>query len=346
MIRLSVIIPFLNASDHLPRCLAAISCQTCKNAEFIFVDNGSIDNSKKIIEAFSRQQGNINIQILEEKKRGASAARNTGADHASGEWLLFTDADCIPGPDWLRDITAATVQAAPNISALAGNIKPWPSKNIVATFLGMYTLPANKRETVYNQFQIVSGGFPTANLAVRRDVFLEIGGFDVAILIYGEDHDLCARIYQKRHFIKTLTNAVVYHNHRSDIKGMMKQAFGFGKAHALELRKTDPGMWIVQLPGRTLIYNESESRVWIDLNQAEKKLLGAFIPGILWWPLFFLPLIYFVYLCHSIYRRGKKRKMKVSLAQSPVYVLLLLLKSFSMTVGRLWGSSIYKVICI
>jgi len=346
MTKLSVVIPFLNAAVHLPRCLAAISRQDSKAAEFIFVDNGSRDDSINIINAFTRKNKKVIIQVFQEKRKGASAARNTGASHAKGEWLVFTDADCIPAQNWLTDILTVTSQASSDIGAFAGCIMPWPSDNIVAKFLGMYTLPSHRKEKVHSGFTLVSGGFPTANLIVRKDVFIEIGGFDETILIYGEDHDLCAKIYKKGKHIKVLTKAVIYHNHRSDIKGMIRQAFGFGRAHALGLHRMTPGIRILQVPGKTWIDSRSGKRIWLDFNQADKKLFIATVLCLWGGPLKILPFLYFIYLCISIYQRGKKRKTDISCMESPVCAALLLGKSLSMTLGRLWGASTHKVICI
>ncbi len=221
-IRFSVIVPFKNASRHLPDCLKSLFLQKHPNFEIILVDNNSTDKSLDMAhEYIQRTQSKIPAKILEQKIPGASAARNLGAQNATGDWLAFTDADCIPDTDWLVDIAHAADE--PGIGALAGCILPAPAENIIAEFLGLYTLPAVLKSRKYKEYSILQGGFPSANLTIKRRLFKNIGGFDESIMIYGEDFDLCKKVYEAGHTIRTLTNARVAHRHRSDSNGMIKQ---------------------------------------------------------------------------------------------------------------------------
>lgn len=342
---ISVIVPFYNAARHLPRCLEALAQQRYLDREFILVDNNSIDGSADIVRFFSETHPDFSIKLLHEGKKGSTATRNRGAAAACGEWLAFTDADCIPGPGWLSDLAAA-INAEPGMGAFAGCIMPAPAENIIAKFLGLYTLPANSQERVYHQYTLVEGGFPTANLAVRKEVFKQIGGFDECIQIYGEDHDLCMRIYGAGFCIKSLTNATVQHVHRSTLTGMLRQAFNFGKAHSWMAGKFDSGVILVQGPFVDFRQWKSRYKIWIDLNPADKKLLVTIISGLVWPPLFMLSFAYFAYLSLLTYRRGARMHIPVKIIEAPVLVGLLLLKSAAMTSGRLHGSLQQKVICI
>jgi GT2 family glycosyltransferase len=345
MIKVSVIIPFFNSTKYLPQCLQALADQKHDNVEFIMVDNGSTDDSLSVAKKFAAEHAQLDIKVIEERKRGASAARNKGADIAEGAWLVFTDSDCIPDPNWLLDLSAPK-HARSDIGALAGCIKPWKTENLIAKFLGWYTLPANIEERIYWQFTLVEGGFPTANLAVRKDIFKKIGGFDETIPIYGEDHDLCARIYKAGYGIKTLTNAIVYHRHRNDLEGMVRQSFRFGESHALNLRKHFKKSYILDAPGLNIRKVERRLGIWIDLNQADKKMLIAMALAILWWPLWSFPLAYILYLNFKINQQRHLHCVTITYQEVPVFALLLLIKSALMTCGRLIGSMRYRVICI
>jgi GT2 family glycosyltransferase len=344
-VKISIIIPFLNASEHLPNCLQALEAQKAEEAEIILIDNGSSDYSAQIVRDFISNHPEVQMVLLKEETPGASAARNTGAKKARGHWLVFTDADCIVDQRWLQDLEKHMHENS-NIAGLAGSIRAFPSESIVSKFLGLYTLPANKEETIHCQFSLVHGGFPTANMAVRRDVFTEIGGFNNKIPFGGEDHDLCAKIYRAGYCIKTLTCAIVQHNHRSDIKGLIKQSYGFGKSHALSLCNFALGAIILQAPMIHIQRIRPGSRIWIEGNQADKKLLGAVAVAALWRPLWVLPFAYYLYLCLSVIRQGKQAAIPIRIIESPAYAALLLLKSASMTVGRLVGSLRYRVLCI
>ena len=89
--KISVIIPFYNANDHIMNCIKSLENQTdLKNIEIIMVNDGSTDQSEEIVEKFN----SINIKLLHNKKNlGPAAARNLGISNASGDYLYFFDAD-------------------------------------------------------------------------------------------------------------------------------------------------------------------------------------------------------------------------------------------------------------
>lgn len=342
---ISVIIPFKNAAEHLPSLLEALMVQRRPADEIILVDNNSSDRSVQIAKDFISAQVHLPIKLLSQKKPGASAARNFGAASAQSDWLVFTDADCIPDPAWLEDLSAAVEKGPEEIAACAGRINPAPPRNITARFLGLYTLPANKKDQVYSRFSFTrGGGFPTANFAVRREVFERVGGFDESIRIYGEDHDLCLKIYQTGYKIKALKSAVILHDHRAAFKGLCKQSYGFGRSHAVMLKRVKPALCVFHVPG---IRAELKIglRCWLDFNQADKKLALSVIPGLFWWPLFALPVLFFLYLNISVWRKGRKLNQKAGILELPALSFLLLVKSASMTLGRILYSLRYGVIC-
>jgi glycosyltransferase involved in cell wall biosynthesis len=86
---LSVIIPVFNGATYLEEALRSVREQTIRPRQIIVVDDGSTDESARIAESFP------GIELLRQKNRGAGAARNTGLDHAQGEWIAFLDADDI-----------------------------------------------------------------------------------------------------------------------------------------------------------------------------------------------------------------------------------------------------------
>jgi glycosyltransferase involved in cell wall biosynthesis len=91
MTKISVIIPVYNAATHLNQCITSLINQTHKEIEFIFVNDGSIDNSKNIIEDF--QKNDSRIKVIHQENKGVSVARNTGLALATGDYIGFVDAD-------------------------------------------------------------------------------------------------------------------------------------------------------------------------------------------------------------------------------------------------------------
>ncbi len=98
--RFTVIIPVYNTATHLRQCLAALLALDSPKDEYeiLMVENNSTDMSPKILRSA------VGIRALHEAKQGSYAARNRALREARGEFLAFTDSDCIPDPGWLRAI--------------------------------------------------------------------------------------------------------------------------------------------------------------------------------------------------------------------------------------------------
>jgi len=88
---ISIVMPVYNESKNLRATLESIFNQTYKNWEIICVDDGSTDDSMKILKEFAEQ--NSRLKILRQKNQGAAVARNAGLNIAEGEYILFLDAD-------------------------------------------------------------------------------------------------------------------------------------------------------------------------------------------------------------------------------------------------------------
>lgn len=95
MSKISVIVPVYNVEQYLPQCLDSIINQTYKNLEIICVDDGSPDNSGKILDEYAKKDKRI--KVIHQENQGVSVARNTGLDNATGEYIGFVDPD-----DWIE----------------------------------------------------------------------------------------------------------------------------------------------------------------------------------------------------------------------------------------------------
>lgn len=90
-IKVSAIIPVFNSEEYLEQCIDSLIKQTLEEIEFIFVNDGSTDNSKKIIEKYGREDSRV--IIINQENKGPSCARNVGINIARGEYLAFIDSD-------------------------------------------------------------------------------------------------------------------------------------------------------------------------------------------------------------------------------------------------------------
>lgn len=94
MVAVSIIVPVYNTEEYLQKCLDSLTNQTLKNIEIICVNDGSTDNSLKILQDNAIKDDRIKIINQENKKQGA--ARNAGMQVATGEYIGFVDSD-----DWV-----------------------------------------------------------------------------------------------------------------------------------------------------------------------------------------------------------------------------------------------------
>lgn len=87
----SVIVPVYNVEKYLARCLDSVVGQTYRNLEIILVNDGSTDRSGEICSQYA--QRDTRIRLFTQENQGLSAARNTGLDHMTGEYIVFVDSD-------------------------------------------------------------------------------------------------------------------------------------------------------------------------------------------------------------------------------------------------------------
>ncbi|MBM6781257.1 glycosyltransferase family 2 protein [Bacteroides mediterraneensis] len=92
-IKISIIVPVYNVADYLEECLNSVLNQTLKNIEIIIINDGSTDDSPRILNKYKKYPS---ITIINQPNQGLSSARNTGIRHAVGEYIMFLDSD-----DWI-----------------------------------------------------------------------------------------------------------------------------------------------------------------------------------------------------------------------------------------------------
>lgn len=144
--------------------------------------------------------------------RGPAANRNNGARHARGEWLIFTDDDCVPEPDWLESYASEMIAGR---AALEGRVRSEPTPTSAWD-----EAPINER----------GGLFWSANIAVRRDLFECVGGFDENYESAAmEDVDLRETLKSRGFAITFVSSATVFHP-------MRRADLAMRWAHARKLR--------------------------------------------------------------------------------------------------------------
>lgn len=101
--KVSIIVPVYNVSQYITKCLDSIYEQTYQNIELILVDDCGSDDSMIIVHGYLTSHVSIEAHIIShQKNRGLSAARNSGIEKASGEYIYFLDSDDYITPDCIE----------------------------------------------------------------------------------------------------------------------------------------------------------------------------------------------------------------------------------------------------
>lgn len=221
---ISVIIPVYNGAQTLPACLQALKNQTCPPDEIIVVNDGSTDGTSPVTARFG-------VKILFQAKAGPAAARNLGARAAQGDLLLFTDADCVPAPDWVEKMAAAF--ADPNTVGVKGEYRS-RQPELVARFVQQEYQERYDRMAGQDQIDFID----TYSAGYRRSIFLAAGGFDVTFPTASvEDQEFSFRLARQGYRLKYTPEAVVYHQHDQRLGEYARRKYWIGYWKALVMRR-------------------------------------------------------------------------------------------------------------
>lgn len=121
-IKVSVIIPVYNTEKYLSQCLDSVVSQTLKDIEIICVDDGSKDNSSKILNDYA--QKDPRIKSITQENRGPSSARNAGLRAAHGEYISFVDSDDMVTRDFCKKAYSLVSKKTADILVFSGITKP------------------------------------------------------------------------------------------------------------------------------------------------------------------------------------------------------------------------------
>lgn len=149
----SVIIPVYNCEKYLDICLSSVMAQTYKKLEVIVVNDGSIDDSLKIIQKYASDYANI--MLINQKNFGVSAARNKGIEKASGEYLLFLDGDDYIRESYIKNLVAAAQNNASDL-VICGYTMVNPEGKVIQEIIPGIYKKGEQEEWAYRLFSVCS----------------------------------------------------------------------------------------------------------------------------------------------------------------------------------------------
>jgi glycosyltransferase involved in cell wall biosynthesis len=213
----SVIVPTFNADRWIADQLAALAAQNYSDDwELIVADNGSTDDTRTV--AHSSRSRFTSFKFLDASDvRGAAHARNQGVLAASGDVLLFTDADDIVRPGWIAGLS----DGLRNSSIVTGPVEHFPDAR---------SSPGDDVQRPYERPRASpSEPFIGCNMGITRELFFELGGFDEALPFGWSDFDLGVRARLRGISVDWIEQAVVRRRRPSSVRAMWKKEFIYGR---------------------------------------------------------------------------------------------------------------------
>ncbi len=192
---ISVIIPLYNKKKSIAQTLESVLAQTYTDYEIIVVDDGSTDNSLKVVKDYCGKFpiSNIQFQIISKPNGGVCSARNRGIQEAKGEYVAFLDADDLWDKEYLAEQVKMIIDF-PEAAMWGINFAEMNNGQLVRKL--ETALPDGYRGYIENYFEMkgrVSDLFCSSSVVIRKEVFYKVGLFDERIK-YAEDTDMWWRI--------------------------------------------------------------------------------------------------------------------------------------------------------
>lgn len=212
---ISVLVVTKNRSRYLHLCLQSLVEQSIKPSEVVVVDNASIDDTKEVIDSFSKI---LPVAYRYTKVRGYPKTYNAGLKVASGDWIIFLDDDCIATKYWFARYMKA-IKKYPT-AAIQGKTISIPKENLYAQIMGDHyqnwieanRIAGNKMRT-----------FDNKNLCIPRTAIAKTGNFNEKLLYGSEDIELGLRFVRAGIPIVYEPSIVAFHHERNTFQGFIRQ---------------------------------------------------------------------------------------------------------------------------
>ena len=221
---ISVIVPAYNSEGTLGQCIAALQSQSLARDQYeiIVVDDGSTDQTTQV----AHQYG---VRLICQPNAGPAAARNRGAQAARGRIILFTDADCVPEPNWIEAMISPF--ADQDVVGVSGRIRTH-QKGLVPRFIQLEYDDRYGNIAKHRYIDHIN----TATGAYRRERFLGSRGF-LENLLGAEDVELSFRLANRGHKMVSAPEAIVYHRHPESILEYARRKYHYGYWRTLVYRR-------------------------------------------------------------------------------------------------------------
>lgn len=228
--KISIIIPAYQAADIIGKCVAALQHQSLPRElyEVLVIDDASTDTTAEVAQAAGADR------VLTIAHQGPSGARNAGIAVACGEIVLFTDADCVPSPEWVERMVAPF--SSSEVMGAKGSYRT-QQRALIARLVQLEFEIRYTRMALLKRIDFVD----TYAAAYRRTLLQQCGGFDTAFPVpSAEDVELSFRLARQGNHFVFVPDAWVWHRHPRCLRHYLlrKGRYGYWRA-LLYLRYPD-----------------------------------------------------------------------------------------------------------
>jgi GT2 family glycosyltransferase len=220
----SIIVPTYNRPRQIVLCLQSLSRINYPHPRFevIVVDDGSRPPVQTHISPFFDK---MNLTVLTQENAGPSMARNVGAKSAKGDFLAFTDDDCMPASDWLQTlllrfkVSPGCAIVGRSVNVLKDSVYDTASQMLIEYLHAYYNHNPNQARFVISN-----------NLSLPTKQFHNLGGFDTGFSrAGGEDREFCENLRHFGYRVIYAPEVIVNHSHGLIFSSFWRQHFNYGR---------------------------------------------------------------------------------------------------------------------
>lgn len=290
--KISVIVPVYNAEKYLDSCIQSVLKQTYPNWELILIDDGSKDESGAIADRYKQTENRI--QVVHQQNAGVSAARNQGLDMATGDYIVFLDADDELTTDCLNkllknavenhaNIVAGKCSSDRNLTNPSGEITVWRGEEALKNALmdNPFTYSACAklfhRECIGNtrfvpEIKINEDSYFIFQLLTKKTTFV---GIEDEIYVYKENPDSASRAVFSDKFFDILRVAdLKFKKIQEDFPDLIKLAYNMqlkAKMNLLKLLALRTNTEYYKLEKTLLAWIQENKRYYISVTDSDDK---------------------------------------------------------------------------
>jgi glycosyltransferase involved in cell wall biosynthesis len=226
----SIIIPVKNGERIIEKCLRSLQSLNYPDYEIIVVNDGSTDSTGEILKNFPA------VTVITTEGIGPSAARNLAIARSTGEYLAFTDGDCIIHPEWLNELlphfTDETIMGVGGDQLCPEDEAPFGKD--VHDFMKRISFSSDYLKTSTTVMKVKHN--PTCNMMYRRKAFAMQEGFKKDLWPC-EDLEFDYRLIKAGYTLIFNPGAIVYHYRPRSLKSFCRMHFRYGRAHVKLVQK-------------------------------------------------------------------------------------------------------------